>query len=196
MTLPAVIRIFFAIDLPDTTKEKIAEFIALLKRKSKTNAIRWTKTDNLHITLQFLAEVRTEHLPMLINNVKSELRTVRKNIQFNFGALKLFPHPYRPRVIVLDITPQAELTMLAHKIGAGILHSAYPTHERPFHGHLTIGRIKHTGVNLSFLADAELPALGKINIEAVILFRSEPQSDGSKYSVLARMILAKNALAS
>ena len=66
MTLPPVIRIFFAVELSLDIKQKLAGLITILKKKSKTNAIRWTMPENLHITLQFLKEVRSEHLEQLI----------------------------------------------------------------------------------------------------------------------------------
>src|SRR5579863_8725509 len=103
MTLPPVIRIFFAIDLPATAKERLGEFINILRKKSRTHGIRWTKPVNLHITLQFLAETNTEDLPVLIANVRSRVEGSIKHSELRFGSLHLFPNPYRPRVIVLDI---------------------------------------------------------------------------------------------
>src|SRR3990167_5260195 len=101
---------FFAIDLPAEIKEKLGQFISKVKKKSKTHAIRWTKPENLHITLQFLPEVRAEHLTTLTVNVRTALKGMLKNSTFNFGSLHLFPNPYRPRVIVLDILPQDDLS--------------------------------------------------------------------------------------
>src|SRR5207249_1530387 len=113
MTLPPVIRIFFAIDLPSSTKEKLGRFISVLKKKSKSNVIRWTKPKNLHITLHFLPEVHSEHLNHIIENVRSQIKGLEINSQLCVGSLNLFPNPYRPRVIVLDITPQENLATLA-----------------------------------------------------------------------------------
>ena len=74
MTLPPVIRVFFAIDLPMSAKEKLGKFIGTLKKKSRTHGIRWAKPVNLHITLQFLAETHTEHVSALLDNVRSRLK--------------------------------------------------------------------------------------------------------------------------
>lgn len=191
MTLPQVIRIFFAVELPDEIKERLGRFISELKKKSKSHAIRWTKAENLHITLQFLAEVKTEDLVPLINNVRKQIDGALKGGLLSFGTLHLFPTPYRPRVIVLEITQQESLALLAELIGEGIKQSNYPIETRPFRAHLTLGRIKRPGVNLQFLSSfAEPKVVEKIDMKEVVLFRSEPLPEGSQYTVLERFSLS------
>lgn len=190
MTLPPVIRIFFAVDLPKSTKETIGKFISTLKQKSKTRAIRWTKFENLHITLQFLAEAKSEHLPQIIENVRTQIKDHRCS-KLTLGSLHLFPNPHRPRVIVLDITPQENLAILSELIGKGITASNYQIDSRPFRAHLTLGRIKQPlGVNLQFLSEVASLAPEQIEVNEIILFRSEPQPQGSQYSALERIVIS------
>lgn len=187
MTLPPVIRIFFAIDLPEDTKTEIAHFIAILKKKSKTHAIRWTKAENLHVTLQFLPAFKTSELPVLVDEVRSKLQGIIKELKFSIKELHLFPSPYRPRVIVLGLSHPFELAALANLIGEEIKSLNYEIDTRPFRGHLTIGRIKHPQeLDLHFLSDAHF-AIEGIPLTEVVLFRSEPGIDSSKYTVLEKM---------
>lgn len=188
MTLPSVIRIFFAIDLPDESKQLLGRYIGELKKKSKSHGIRWTKPENLHITLQFLAEVRTEHLPQLLSSVRTFLQTHNNQLHLNMSHINLYPSQYRPRVIVLEVLPQEALANLAALIGQGIQAANYEIETRPFRGHLTLGRIKHTqGVDLSFLTDHPIPELEDISIHEVLLYRSEPQPEGSRYTIIDRI---------
>lgn len=185
MTFPSLIRVFFAIDLPLSTKKNLGQFISELKKNSKTNAIRWTKPENLHITLHFLARVRREDLEMLIENVRNKAEKSLAKTFMSFGSLHLFPNPYRPRVIVLEIQPQDQLSYLAEQIGIGIQNTNYEIDQRPFRAHLTLGRIKYTKkINLNFLNNFQIPEFEKISISEVVLFRSEPQPEGSKYTIL------------
>ena len=194
MTLPPVIRIFFALDLPVETKENIGKFISALKKKSKSNAIRWAKADNLHITLQFLPEVRSEHLTHLITNVHKEIEGVFENIRLTFGSLHLFPNPYRPRVIVLEVLPQDQLGLLSSVIGQAITKSNYAIETRPFRAHLTLGRIKlPQDMHLTFLTEIPPPVLD-LDVSEVVLFRSEPELHGSKYTVIDRIALKTTCL--
>jgi 2'-5' RNA ligase len=188
--LPPVIRIFFAIDLPQAVKEKLTDVMKTLKKQSRSYGIRWAKPDNLHITLQFLAEIHTEHLPNLIANVRNHVAAVDKAPMLNLGTIKIFPDLYRPRVIVLDVIAQEELAELSRLIGEGIKATNYEIESRPFRAHLTLGRIKQPhALNLSFLAGYEMPAFEQITVENVALFRSEPHPEGSQYTVLERITL-------
>ncbi len=184
MMLPAVVRVFFAVDLPATMKEKLKEFIITLKKQSMSHGIRWTKSDNLHITLQFLAEVKTEHLPQLIDEVKNVLQGKKVHLDLTLGELRLFPSAYHPRVIVMDVTEQQALSELSAIIGQGIQHAQYAVEEKPFRGHLTLGRIKHTGLKLDFLGEVTLPDFEGLPVDEIVLFRSEPEDHGSKYTPL------------
>jgi 2'-5' RNA ligase len=168
MTLPSVVRVFFAIDLPPAVKEKIGSYICSLKKKSKSHSIRWSRPENLHVTLQFLAEVNSEHLPTLIQSVSKRMEGALKHSTLTFGAVHLFPNPYRPRVIVLDITPQESLATMSSIIGEGIKAAHYEIEKRPFRAHLT---------------------LDHVDINEVVLFRSDPQPEGSRYTPLMRLPL-------
>jgi 2'-5' RNA ligase len=190
MTLPPVIRIFFAIDLPVPVKESLGKYIGEIKKKSKSRSIRWTKPENLHITLNFLAEVQADHVQNMLNNVRSELSEFNGGLQFQLGSVQLFPNPFLPRVIVLDVTPQVELIVLSSMIARGIAASHYEIETKPYRAHLTLGRIKHSkDINLRFLTDIKPPPLGELTINEVTLFRSEPHPEGSSYTVIEKIDL-------
>ena len=190
MTLPQVARVFFAIDLPLSAKETLGAYISKLRKKSRSQPIRWTRPENLHITLQFLAEVKTEDIPILIQNVKKKITNTHRHAPFKLGVPHVFPNPFRPRVIVLEVTPQEDLAELSTLIGHGIQSAEYDIEDRPFRAHLTLGRIKQPqGVDLNFLTEAGEPVLETIAVQEVVLFRSDPLPEGSHYSPLERIPL-------
>lgn len=192
MSEQRLIRIFFAIDLPPKTKEAIGKLINAFKKKSKSRAIRWTKLKNLHITLQFLAACRSEHIGRLLDQVRSEVSNITNYSPLKIGGVHLFPHVFNPRVIVLDIAPQEELANLAKAIGRGITTCDYEIDDRPFRGHLTLGRIKYkNGVKLDFLKEQMVLNFDEIVIHEVVLFRSDPLPDGSCYTPIERITLPK-----
>ncbi len=190
MTLPPVIRIFFAIDLPEDIKKTLGSFIGTLKKNTKSNLIRWTKPENLHVTLQFLAEAHAEHIPLLMEKVRAEIGQAHLQIHFTFDSVSLFPNPYRPRVIVLNIAAQESLIALSERIGRGIQAANYTIEDRPFRAHLTLGRIRHAqDARLPFLSACRPPALAAVPVNEIVLFRSEPQPEGSKYMVLDKILI-------
>lgn len=192
MSALVVSRIFFAIDIPDKTKEEIGQFITLMKKKAKWNGIRWSKTENLHITLHFLAEVQNHHLPELIERVRFEIENRIPTGEFEIKGIELLPSPFRPRVIVFSIKDQEILEQLSVLIGQGIQSANYPIEDRPFKAHMTLGRIKHIqNPHLEFLEECEMPTLDKIPLKEVVLFRSDPQPDGTVYTALKKIKLRK-----
>lgn len=190
MTLPPVIRVFFAIDLPSSVKTVLADYLTQLKKQSKSNAIRWSRPENLHITLQFLAEVPPDAIVNMLAEVQLALKAALAEQRFHLGRLHIFPDPYRPRVIVMDVSPQVGLAEVSRLIGEGIQAAGMAIEDRPFRAHLTLGRIKQPqGLNLGFLSSVPLPALGEQSINEVVLFQSEPHPEGSHYTPLARLPL-------
>lgn len=191
MILPPVVRVFFAIGLSDSIKKQLNHYIDSLKKISKSRYVRWTRPENLHITLQFLAEVRGEDIDGMINAVTKALSASVPPLEITLRTLHWYPDPHRPRVLALDVVPQAELAKLSEIIGNAIKTTGYQIEERPFRAHMTIGRIKTDKIQaLNFLSEVAPPDIGSINIDEVVLFKSEPQPDGSRYVPLYRLPLA------
>jgi 2'-5' RNA ligase len=189
MTMPQVARVFFAVDFSPEMKEALGEYISLLKKKAKSHSIRWTKRENVHITLQFLAEIQTEHIPLLLDHVKREIAAV-KPTTFQLRSISLFPSRYRPRVIVAELFPTEELTRLSRLIGDAIKAVGYEVEQRLYRPHVTLGRLKHVqDPDLRFLDENPLPVFDKVTLGEVVLFRSDPQPDGSCYTPLERIAL-------
>lgn len=188
MILPPVVRVFFAIDPPAAMKATLSHYIDSLKQLSRSSKIRWTRPENLHITLQFLPEVRSEDIPGMVKLVQTELATVESPLLLTFREMHFYPDPHRPRVLVLDVAPQASLSVWSTLIGKGIQKAGYEIESRAFRGHLSIGRIKTTHMTaLNFLAAAPPPVISPVAIREVVLFQSEPHPDGSRYIPLTRI---------
>lgn len=188
MILPPVVRVFFAVAFSADITQKLDHYINGLKQLSRSNKIRWTRPENLHITLQFLAEVKSSDVPLMLTEVHQQLRAVKFPLHFHLRGLHLFPDPHRPRVLVADVTPQSALAECAALIGKGILQTGYEIDKRPFRAHLSLGRIKTVQTTaLSFLQNVEPLHLPEIVAPDIVLFKSEPHPEGSRYIPLARL---------
>ncbi len=180
----STIRGFFAIQIP-------AAMQTILQRAEKTlqqkHRLRWTKPHNLHITLQFLKEIKTMDIENIVANVRKELSKMT-SFELELGKLELFPSPVHPRLIALQVGPSETLAQLSHLIGQGILGAHYPIETRPFRGHLTLARFN--GANQHFpLEDLTLPPLQKFPVTEIILFQSLRGEEGSRYIPLAHIHL-------
>lgn len=190
MTLPPVVRVFFALEPSPLVRDSVGRCLEEIKKRAKNHAIRWARHENLHITLQFIGEVQREHLDRLTDSVKNSLLGKTKPLTVHLGELCLFPSAYRPRVVVMGVPAQEALAELAKWIGEGITHAGYEVEKRPFRAHMTLGRIKQPkGVDYRFLSAISLPQVPPLKVNEIVLFRSEPHPEGSHYTALSRIPL-------
>jgi 2'-5' RNA ligase len=173
------IRAFFAIDLPLETQEVIRELLEELKTKHPHDSIRWSKPQNLHITLQFLAALKLEDIPTLTSLVKEEINQI-KPFEIELGNLELFPNAHHPRVISMQVGPQELLADLSARIGKKILAAGYDIEKRAFRGHLTLARLRN---NFS-LEQITLQKLKPLSVKVIRLYQSKPSIHGSEYILL------------
>ncbi len=178
----ATMRIFFAVDLPEKTKTEIGEISAELQKKHKHHAIRWTKPENMHVTLQFQANVNETDIPQLIQNVRAEIQGF-ESFELQLEKIELFPTPYRPHVISIKLNPNPVLAMLSSQIGSGVVKTGYEIEKRPFRGHLTLARLP-PAKKLFELDEITFSGLEKVRVQQIILYKSEPGEKGSRYTKL------------
>lgn len=172
------IRAFFAIDLPDSQKQQIETVIKLLRAYISNPQIRWTQPNNLHITLQFLAQIKESDLPVLTQQVQKTIQLIRP-FDLLFDQLEWFPSHHHPRIISFAFSPSDALTQLVKTIGEGILATGYSIETRPFRGHLTLARVPLLKKNIS-LPDTKTK-IKKIHVDTVTLYQSTPNKMGSNY---------------
>lgn len=180
-------RVFFAIELPDALKQAIMHLQSELQPCFKKGAIRWVQPHHWHITLHFLAAIKAEDVPSLLDRVKKEIQDIPP-FKIPVSDIELFPTPYRPKVISLHIPPHELISRLVTQIGQGIVALNYAIETRPFRAHITLGRF-----NYSLRHDAkDFPKaiLEDIAVKEIILYHSEPTNRGSSYNVLGRIALA------
>lgn len=188
-------RAFFAIDLPVEVKKQIAEARDGLKHYLKNEfrrrkPLRWVEPENLHITLQFMAQLGEDDSDKLGQAVRTQLSGL-KSFYLNMGPLEWFPSSYRPRVLSLKADPHEILAELSHVLGKEIEVLGYAIEDRPFRAHLTLARVDGLrDVDPLVLASFAWPVLPAMAVNEVVLFRSESHSGGSIYTPLARIKLA------
>lgn len=180
-------RVFFALALSSALKHFIAtRLVPPLKQKGLDEHIRWTETHNLHITLAFLATLKKEDCEKLILRTQLSLKEMEA-FSVSFGRIELFPDRHHPEVIALAIPPHEKLLRVVRTIASECKALGYPTENRPYRGHITLGRVHKT---ISPMAIPEMPFSAPIlKATSVILFQSKPTSQGSLYIPLAKIPL-------
>jgi len=192
MTWPPIIRVFFAIEFSPAIQDALHQVIVVMKKHVKTSHIRWTRTENLHVTLKFLPTLNTDSLPDLETKVSSMLKNYQPPLSLHVGPCITFPFEFRPRIIAMEVQPEHQLRPIAEEmtmICNELQISQRDNHE--FRPHITLGRIeqpKHLSIN-DFLSCA-LPEIPNITIDHITLFHSASTDHGTHhYAVIKQFPL-------
>ena len=104
-----------------------------------------------------------------------------------------FPSLRSPRVVWVGLDDQGgRLVTLQNQIEKEMSKLGFEEEKRAFSPHLTLGRIRSPRGKeelVKYLLDERERVFGEINIDRVILFKSELKPTGAVYSVLKECIL-------
>jgi 2'-5' RNA ligase len=146
---------------------------------------RWVPAPNLHFTLRFLGDVDQG----LVEPVAEAMRAVARatpTLLVGVGGLGAFPDRESPRVVYADVTRGHEgLARLADGLEAALCALGFPRADRPFVGHVTLGRVQSSRGGLGSITPAQCDC-GVGTIAAVTLYRSDLFSKGAEHVALAR----------
>jgi 2'-5' RNA ligase len=192
----SLLRAFIAVEIPSEIHKAIESKAAPLRAALDASLVRWVPTDNIHLTLKFLGDVSPTNVEMLSQMLSVEV-SQHSTFALKFGGLGAFPNPRRPRVIWIGIQAPAGLEALQRGIEAAAATLGYPSEERPFSPHLTIGRVKQNVGSADVqkirtaLEQTEVGALGTAQVSAVYLFKSDLKPSGAVYTQLFSAPLRK-----
>jgi len=194
------IRTFLAIELPDEVRAYLAECQACLKGVGAN--VKWTRPEQIHLTLVFLGNVPVADVPALVEAVRTAVAP------FGPAALRAtgtgqFPPGGAPRVVWVGVeTRSGDLAGLQQAVAEATGPFAEKHENRRFHPHLTLGRVRfgrgRSGgpgdVRSLSRAVAEMAGAKGPEFEAaeVVLFQSDLGPRGPAYTPLARIGLVAN----
>lgn len=186
------IRAFIAISLPDPVRQRLDEIEKHIQHAAgdtARRAVRWVPAQNIHLTLKFLGEVDTASIPTLSKLLAAE---TARHASFpliieNTGA---FPNLRRPRIIWAGVRESTPLARLQKSVDVSTRALGYPSEDRPFSAHLTLGRVSPQAGNAEIMAlvhALESTSVGEIAafpVELVHLFRSDLRPGGPIYTAV------------
>lgn len=189
------LRSFLAFNLPVGIKNKIAQISGVLKRSSID--ARWVKTDNIHLTIVFLGDIRQEDLIPLRKEIKG-VCTQHQAFGVSLRGIGLFPNRRRPRIIWLGLDGELEeMSGFRDELQGRLEPFGIKAENRRFQPHITLGRFRkpdridpnQSGI-LSGYEELQGPA-GLLN--ELTMFRSELKPGGAVYSVIDSWSLSSSS---
>ncbi|HEY2953613.1 MAG TPA: RNA 2',3'-cyclic phosphodiesterase [Verrucomicrobiae bacterium] len=191
---PDAIRAFVAIKLPDELVKRLAALQQELQSNLPATAVRWTRPEQIHLTLKFLGNVEVNRIADLSAGLRQAGQAV-PSLRLRAEGLGFFPPRQLPRVVWVGVHDGAgSLNQLQRMVETV---SAPFTREKPsgdFKGHLTIGRariLRRPQAELLAKLAIELSGrvFGEWTAETVELMRSDLSPQGSRHACLVSIAL-------
>jgi 2'-5' RNA ligase len=189
------LRLFIAIAVPPEVRQEIGRAQGRLQRNSPPGAVRWTRLDQFHITLQFLGDVPAEQVAAL-EMALAPICATFPSLRLAAHGLGFFPSPQHPRVIWAGAKDShGQLSELHRQIADALRWLAPEERAEKFTGHITLGRFKpghHAAIPTLLELAAEMGDrhFGDWHAGSVEIIRSELTSTGAEHTTFATFPLA------
>lgn len=192
-------RLFVGARLSVPAANALASAAETLTRRARDTGIdiRWVAPVNYHVTLAFLGNTRVDAIAVVHDALVRA--TVCSPFKFRTSRLGAFPSLDKARVLWAGVEDGGELAALAMEVATRLRPLGF-VDRKPFHAHVTIGRVKDRNSSnsgpdnagkLATLKEVVLPLseqmFGDTRIDAISLFESETKSSGSVYREIHRV---------
>jgi RNA 2',3'-cyclic 3'-phosphodiesterase len=182
-------RLFVALDLPESARTNLSEMVARLKSehtKSEGAKVRWSRPESLHITLKFIGHVD----PAKLGSIRTALSTVHspEPIEMNIRGVGFFPNERQPRVAWCGVEASPNLAQLAADTGRSLESLGILPESRPYVPHLTLARFSSPDELeklISAASDLKSYEFGSASESEFHLYESILKPSGSEYKRLA-----------
>ncbi len=194
MNNPTHYRLFIAVDLPPEARQSLAKVQSRLK---SAGAIRWTKPQQIHLTLQFLGDTPATQVEAITNALQRKVSPLPA-FSIRLNGVGVFPNLKRPGIIWAGVTGEGDaLKSLHHAVIAATQTVGFTPEKRPFKPHLTIGRVQKRAKPSDYAAirqviqHSTITEIAAFRIDHISLIRSQLNPAGPIYTQLARVDLSR-----
>ena len=184
-------RAFFCLEIASHLQQELDKITQLLRRVRVKAS--WVKPENLHITLKFLGEIRSELVPKLEAAGREALRdaSMQSAIEWDLDRVGAFPSAERPRVVWAGSSKEPEApSHLATSLQEKLEPMGFAPERDRFVTHITLARVKEEGPAVRALTQAMLtlkPFRCVARVDGLTLMESQLTPQGSIYRPLFRL---------
>jgi len=183
-------RTFIAIELDPGIKRSLSELVGRLK-KVGPEGTSWVREAGMHLTLKFLDEI-DDSRSEAVSRAMDEAVLAGRPFPLQLRGTGYFPNARFPRVLWVGTAPSAELDALAARLEDGLAAVGFERETRPFHPHLTLGRVRSASKVRDVVTELDLQKnadFGTMTVMKITLFRSVLGPSGAEHSVLRESFL-------
>ncbi len=192
---PGSYRLFIAAPLPPDAVETCRRLIEAVRADPVARAMRWVRTENLHLTLRFLGPTDPHAMPVIEGAIRQAASSAAP-FPVRLAGTGAFPNDRRPRTLWLGIEQGGdELTVLAGAVDRALAGVGIAPETRPFRSHLTVARTDarshaDSARAATLLREAAAGWASGFEVGRIVLFRSHLTAGPPRYEELASIALS------
>ena len=185
-------KIFIAINPNQEIKKRLFKY----QSNFSDLPVRWTKRENLHITLSFLGKTKDELIPSIISSTE-EVCLERSPFSLEFDKICYGPTEQNPRMIWIKGKKSKEIGELRSDLEKGL--SSMPRQETSdfrsgFSPHITLGRLRRN--DFKEIKPEERPIINKdisvkFEVNSICIIESLLGPTGAQHTILQSINLSK-----
>ena len=175
-------RAFVAVEIG--RMPELLKFVKALRELDSD--LKFVKLDKLHITLKFLGDIDEDLIPEIEDFMKKSV-SGKEPFEMTLKGTGAFPNLNRISVVWAGIEGAEPLIDIAEKLDTGLTFMGFRKERREFSPHVTVARVGNTLDTIGLpdtIARFEKTEFGSINVDKIILKKSELTPDGPIYSDL------------
>jgi 2'-5' RNA ligase len=175
---PLTVRAFFGLPLPDDQRAAYARAVDVAT--SLAPRWRWTRAENLHVTIRFLGHLELERAERIAERVEAK-RPHAFAVQL--GGVDAFKRGKLASVLWAGLELGVEdVTRLAQLVDAECAREGLEQEKRVYRPHMTLARARErTGAPIPRV---DPPALPPWRVEELVLYQSRLRPTGPVYEPL------------
>jgi 2'-5' RNA ligase len=182
-------RVFIAIKVE--TGGLVYQLITSLKSELRTEIIKWTDPENLHITILFLGNTDEEKVDIISTGLK-EVCNGFGQFAMVIKGIGIFKSLNQPRVLWAGIEPSGKLELLNINIVTKLRSLGFSIGDYYFKPHLTLGRIKSIVQKNALKMQVDkycTTEFQNLTVENIILYESILLASGPVYKPIDKFTL-------
>jgi len=177
------LRTFIALPVPSELQHIMARTQSQLREAGAD--VKWETPDKFHITLKFLGDTEASVITQLQKDLLIPIGELR-GFDVSYEGVGSFPNLMRPRVVWIGTKPNSELSRLQELVEQRCSVLGFPRDDRPFHAHVTLGRVKGNrgldGLTARLKSVTFEPSIARCC--EIHIMRSELKPTGSVYTLV------------
>ncbi len=179
-------RTFLAINIP--VSALMTGCIQDLKKQLNNERIKWVSPSRFHITLKFLGNISSSAIEG-INDRLENITGLYQPIHITVSGMGVFRSIHHPRVLWMGINADDSLKGMHKQLEEALQEFGFEKTDKPFHPHLTLGRIKVIN-NTELLGDLiekyKTTLFSSVVVNELIFYESILRQTGPEYIVLQK----------